>query len=261
MIKGLPPGSILQLMYLKRRISKLKPGFFIEIGPGVGDITSILLNYGWRGISYDLDEITVSKLNSKFKVYVDGGSYEAINENFIHSSPKHLEIDLFISCMVIEHLDAKDQAKYFELCHKRMTKSGVLINIVPANPSAWGVEDEIAGHFRRYSFSDLSSLANKHKYLISHMVSLTYPVSNFLLPISNFLVMRKEGKYTSLDMQTKTKLSGRRGVMFKTYFPNIFNVILNEVFLYPLYILQIIFRKSTHALVVYSEFTKNPLND
>lgn len=261
MIKGLPPGSILQLMYLKRRLSKLKPGFFIEIGPGAGDITNLLLQNGWHGISYDLDESTVHKLNTKFKAFVNTHSYQAINENFLDNQHNHPQVDLFISCMVIEHLDASEQAIYFEKCYKLMAHDGVLINIVPANKNAWGIEDEIAGHYRRYNFQDLSVIATNHNYSIAHLAALTYPISNLLLPLSNFLVRRKEGKYKTLDMQSKTKLSGRRGVKFKTHFPNIFNVILNEVSLYPLYLLQILFNKTSHALVVYSEFTKNSLND
>ena len=39
----LPPGTILQLMYLRERIKLLTPGRFVEVGPGTGTITALLL--------------------------------------------------------------------------------------------------------------------------------------------------------------------------------------------------------------------------
>ena len=45
----LPPGTILQLMYLRERLENIKPGRFIEIGPGSGEISGLLLDLGWTG--------------------------------------------------------------------------------------------------------------------------------------------------------------------------------------------------------------------
>jgi 16S rRNA A1518/A1519 N6-dimethyltransferase RsmA/KsgA/DIM1 with predicted DNA glycosylase/AP lyase activity len=49
----LPPGTLLQLMYVQERIRLVAPGRFIEIGPGGGEITKLLLDHGWSGYSYD----------------------------------------------------------------------------------------------------------------------------------------------------------------------------------------------------------------
>jgi len=42
-MRTLPPGTILQLMYLKERLVNIKPGRFVEIGPGSGEISGLLL--------------------------------------------------------------------------------------------------------------------------------------------------------------------------------------------------------------------------
>ncbi|WP_347900740.1 hypothetical protein [Pseudomonas purpurea] len=42
----LPPGTILQLMYLKERISGLEPGRFFEMGAGAGHMSHLLLSLG-----------------------------------------------------------------------------------------------------------------------------------------------------------------------------------------------------------------------
>ncbi len=49
-MRVLPPGTILQLMYLRERLRDINPGRFIEIGPGSGEVTSVLLELGWGGI-------------------------------------------------------------------------------------------------------------------------------------------------------------------------------------------------------------------
>ena len=50
MFNGMPPGTILTLMYLNDRIKDAPPGKFVEIGPGSGEISKLLLMYGWTGI-------------------------------------------------------------------------------------------------------------------------------------------------------------------------------------------------------------------
>ena len=45
----LPPGTILQLMHVRERLTRIKPGVFVEVGPGTGEITALLLEIGWRG--------------------------------------------------------------------------------------------------------------------------------------------------------------------------------------------------------------------
>ena len=67
----LPPGTILQLMYLNERISKLKPGSFIEVGPGSGEVSNVLLKKGWRGCAYDLEDETILRLQERFKVEIN----------------------------------------------------------------------------------------------------------------------------------------------------------------------------------------------
>jgi hypothetical protein len=40
----LPPGTLLQLMYIKERLRAVKPCRFVEIGPGAGDTSGLLLS-------------------------------------------------------------------------------------------------------------------------------------------------------------------------------------------------------------------------
>ena len=60
--------------------------------------------------------------------------------------------------MVLEHLDEEDELRYFEKCEQDLKPGGFAILLVPASPAHWGVEDEIAGHYRRYTFDSLRVL-------------------------------------------------------------------------------------------------------
>lgn len=256
MISNLPPGTILQLMYLRNRLRNLTPGKFLEVGPGAGEITALLLSLGWKGTVCDFDETTIKNISNRFPQAVASaelkthcGSYFdlEINEKF----------NLIISCMVMEHFPMHLEASFFEKSRSLLTDSGTFINLVPSSMKHWGIEDEIAGHYRRYDEIYIQNLLKAHKFLLSHGSYLTFPISNLLLPVSNFLVRRAEGKNKELQMKVKTKLSGRRNVFLKTYFPDFLKIILNEYFLYPLYLLQIVFHRSTNSLIYYFEAKKD----
>lgn len=52
----LPPGTLFQLMHLRNRLKSIKPGIFIEVGAGSGEITKLLIDFGWKGIVFELNK-------------------------------------------------------------------------------------------------------------------------------------------------------------------------------------------------------------
>ena len=57
-------------------------------------------------------------------------------------------------------------------------------------------------------------------------------------------------------MQQQTILSGNRNVKFKTTFPAILKLILNEYILFPFYLLQKVNKNNKNSMVIYAEFSK-----
>lgn len=247
-----PPGTILQHIYLTERLRLLKPGFFVEIGPGNGDISQILLGMGWSGISFDLSSITVNKLEKRFASEIHNGQYTARNQNYLDVEGIG-PVDLVISCMVVEHLDDASEAEFFLKSREVLAPGGMMICLVPSSPKHWGIEDDIAGHFRRYTFQGIENLAKELHWNLLHISGLTFPVSNILLPISNYLVNKAEKQKLLMDNNERTQSSGQRDVKYKTNFPNILGLILNHYTLYPFDILQRIFSRSERSLVIYFE--------
>lgn len=249
----LPPGTLLQLMYLQERLRRIPSGRFIEIGPGSGEITRLLLDFGWSGSSYDIEEKTIRALRKRFAKEIAEQRFIPINCDFISSLPATEKVDMVISCMVMEHLKEGDQRAYMQTSAECLKSNGVMIGLVPSSPAHWGIEDDIAGHCRRYTRAGIEALATDNGWELLHIAGLTCPTSNLLLPISNFLVNRSERSKLALSTLDRTKLAGRRQVKFKTYFPAILGIVLNKYTLFPLHIVQKIFRKSEKALVLYFE--------
>ncbi|WP_211441831.1 class I SAM-dependent methyltransferase [Collimonas humicola] len=250
----LPPGTILQLMYLRERLAKIRPGRFIEIGPGAGNISSLLLSMGWQGTAYDLEPLTVAKIERRFSGEIASGRYKAKNQDWLKADQKEL-CDLVISCMVMEHFDERGERQFIDRARQCLKYGGQMISIVPGSPKHWGIEDEIAGHYRRYTADSARSLLSSAGWDVKHTAGLTFPLSNILFPLSNFLVHRSEALKLELSMLERTKKSGIRDVPMKTKFPRIFWLILNRWTMFPLHILQKIFRKSHRAMVIYVEAT------
>jgi SAM-dependent methyltransferase len=263
----LPPGTILQLMYLRDRFSGIEPGRFLEIGPGSGEVSGLFLELGWTGLSYDLESSTVERLRRRFSREIQEGRFDAKTLDFlavVESSTN--KVDLIVSCMVMEHLSADLEEAFMRRSSEMLGHGGLMIGLVPSSPAHWGIEDEIAGHYRRYTRDSLLSLATNNGWEIRHIAGLTYPVSNFLFPLSNFLVRRAEKSKLSLSKIEKTKASGGRNVRFKTTFPNIFSLVLNRYVLLPLHWIQKVLSYSDNSLVLYfeavpSHFGKNEVKN
>ena len=253
-MSALPPGTILQLMYLRERLGNIEPGRFIEVGPGSGEVSGLLLELGWEGRSYDLEIRTTQRIRRRFSREIWEGRYKTSTEDFLFTSESSFnKVDLIISCMVIEHLSDDLADKFMQRSSELLRDDGLMIGLVPSSPAHWGIEDDIAGHYRRYTRESVLSLTCNNGYELRHLAGLTYPISNILLPISNFLVRRAEKSKLIMSDIEKTKASGIRDVRFKTTFPNILSLVLNRFFLLPLYWLQKAFSSSSNSLVLYFE--------
>lgn len=251
-MKVLPPGTILQLLYLQERLQLRIPGHFIEIGPGGGEITQALLDRGWSGSSFDLGSETIANLRERFKTEIAQKRFTPVNADYLNT-PITKPVDLVISCMVMEHLEDDMESAFMAKSADCLKPEGIMMGLVPASPAHWGIEDDIAGHFRRYTRDSIGRLAMESHWKLLHLTGLTFPVSNLLLPISNFLVNRSEKHKLAFSALERTEQSGRRTVKYKTYFPAILVIFLNRTTLFPLHLVQKLFGRSSRALVLFFE--------
>lgn len=256
-MKEIAPGYILQRMYLKKRLkafanNKQTPLTFCEIGTGKGGNSGLLLSIGINGVGYELNPESCKVAEQYNRKYIDEKRYSVINADFI-TAPVSQKFDIIFTSMVIEHLSPQQVNDYFKKCKENLNQNGIIISLVPANMKYWGIEDEIAGHYKRYTFECFNKIAETHHFKINHTAGLTFPLSNWLLSLSNFLVKKSESNKKEMTMQERTELSGNRDVMFKTVYPAWFGFFLNEITMLPFYWLQLLNLKNEKSLVIYNE--------
>lgn len=251
----LAPGTILQKMFLSKKIARLSRKTFIEVGPGEGEITKILLDMGMSGIIFETSPQCINTLKSRFSNEI-GKNLVILEDSFLEHSSE-VKVDLIICSMVLEHLNISDEKLFILACEKLLIDKGDLIILVPSNSRYWGIEDEIAGHYRRYNRNSLYNLFSKSSLEVKQIVGLTYPLSNLLLPISNYLVSKNEIEKMNLTFQERTFVSGHRNVPFKNKFPWILKILLNRFSMYPFYLLQKIFKNSNKAMILFLHAANN----
>jgi SAM-dependent methyltransferase len=255
-----PPGTILQFMYLKERLARLQAGKFVEIGCGQGYISKILLDLGWHGVGYDLNADSLKNAASLNAQAIADGLYFLKHENWLADNSQESEADLVISSLVLEHMSDSEELEYIRRCQNTLKAGGVAILFVPGSPEHWGIDDEIAGHYRRYTASTLSDRFDQKNWQCTHVAGLNYPLSNLLLPLSNKLVRGAEANKLEMTMHDRTVLSSNRQVAFKTSFPSLLNLVLNEIVMSPFHVWQKLNIKNPSALILYAEFTHNAVN-
>jgi len=254
----LAPGNVLQNMYLKKRLagftnSSMK---FIELGPGNGYISNILLRLGLNGIGYDLSDSACNNNRSTNIEYIKSGTYSAVNADFFGISEQE-KVDIIISSHVLEHVPTDELDTYFEKCKSILNKNGKIITLVPSSMKHWGIEDETVGHYRRFEFGDFEGIAKKHNLNIDNIAGLTFPLSNILFKLSNHLLNKSESwkKNLSKEEQTVLSSSGVKNVKYKTYFPSYFRYLINDITMYPFHLLQLLNRHNASSMVIYCEFS------
>jgi SAM-dependent methyltransferase len=249
----LPPGTILQLRYVRDRLSRLRPGRFIEVGTGFGELSALLLESGWTGVGYEPGP-AARRARERNARAIKEDRYELREADWLVAELDE-RADLVISSMVIEHLTDTQEAVYFDRARAVLPTGGRTIMLVPGSQRHWGIEDEVAGHQRRYERDGLVRRLTELGWDVDHVAGLTFPLSNVLLPVSNLLVARAERDRLAMSEHDRTMHSGNRDVAGKTSFPAIARLFLNERALYPFHIMQLVFRDSERALVLYGEAT------
>lgn len=168
-------------------------GKILEIGSGLGNISTFFLDHKNEIMLTDLREEYCNFLEEKFGsrpnlLGID--KLDLIHQDFETVYNKHLgKYDTVFALNVIEHIEDDNLA--INNCNKLLTNNGHLIILVPSYQGLYNKFDEELGHFRRYTQKSLSELffrndlAVVHKQYFNMMGILGWYVSGSL--------MKKEG--------------------------------------------------------------------
>ncbi len=129
-----------------RRFSGAKPLF--EIGGGNGFVSLGLKQSG-------IPTVVVEPGAQGAAIAADRGLI-VVNSTFSEDTFETESLPSIGLFDVIEHID--DDLAFLQACHRALAPDGFLYITVPASPALWSVDDEYAGHFRRYTREGLAKV-------------------------------------------------------------------------------------------------------
>jgi len=118
----------------------------------------------------------------------------------VHASPFHCRFEIIGAFDVIEHLyDDRQALRDF---HRLLSDDGLLLLTVPGHMSLWSYFDKAAGHYRRYSRTELEQTLEACGFrvqFVTEFMMVLYPVLRISRRLSGWLRKSKpEGQEESL---------------------------------------------------------------
>jgi SAM-dependent methyltransferase len=203
------PRYLLRIAVLGRLFRKYIEGrnrAFLEIGPGLGDVSCYLAEHHAVGTGVVLDRsresaaFVAERLKDSEKVAVICGDLENL--------PRGQAFDYVMSFEVLEHIQADLD---FMGAINRLTKPGGLWFIsVPAYMRKWQTQDEFSGHVRRYEEKELKEKLAGSGFEIIDILDYGFPLTSIMRPLRE-LYYRPDGEKSDDE---KTLASGTRNKMF-----------------------------------------------
>jgi SAM-dependent methyltransferase len=248
-IKLDPPGTWCLYETLFEVLNSVEGRRFLEVGCGGGDISLKLLQKGYTGTGIDFSPVSIKEASTKLKPYIDSAKYHLYQGDFMQDPPLEKDYDFAMSFFVMEH--NADDVGFLKTMKSRVRPGGNVIISVPGRKDKWSIEDDTAGHIRRYDRDDLIKVMEQAGLVNPQVWSLAVPVSNIIFGLSNLAINKSaENEKRRLSREEQTKSSGVRDIPFKTIFPPFFKICLNRVALQPVFFTQRFFYKSGMGLTL-----------
>lgn len=159
---------------------------FLDVGCGVGDISSHLAARGFSGTAVDESSAAIGCANGNLK-------------NFRNIKVEHKQLcditGLYKTVLlmdVLEHMH--DDVCALVKVNALLDVGGYLVLALPSNPREWRWDDVLYGHYRRYAREDIESKLIQTGFSPVECWDFTYPV---------FWLMRR--MYTRMKKDTAVK--------------------------------------------------------
>lgn len=164
------PSYILRRRIILHLLRRFKPGSFLEIGCGRGDLLPHLARLGFDGIGLEISPEALPLAREAIRPYE--------HKLRIVADEDVLGTRLFgyvFAFEVLEHIH--DDAGALINWRKWLDPSGWLIITVPAHMKSWTVSDEAVGHYRRYERDALCRLLKDCGYSVDVFWSYGFPLT------------------------------------------------------------------------------------
>jgi SAM-dependent methyltransferase len=199
------PRYLMRLALIEQFVDRLPPKIrsFLEIGPGMGDLSLYLgrrfseANGVLLDFSSDCVDILKQRTSENPRLRLRTGDFMAMTHE------EHY--DLIIACEVFEHID--DDKTAFQIVSGLLNPGGYFIFSAPAFMRKWQRADEYAGHYRRYERAELIEKFTSSGFRIEVLWSFGFPVTELLYPVRQiYYGLSRRGQ--NLSKEDATKRSG-----------------------------------------------------
>lgn len=173
---------------IRRLVKRVRPRWTLDIGCGSGSVTRQLANLSEHVHAVDISEkaIDVSRDNLKDCPNV---TFEVVD---LFACPpeerRHLEgrFDLVVLPEILEHLG--DDRGALRMVGELLLPGGCVVATVPADPRQWGIDDDLAGHKRRYTKEELHVKFEEVGFEIKSLVNWGFPFTRALVGVERRLM-------------------------------------------------------------------------
>ena len=153
---GGPKHQFRETLMLKLLRPALPQGRILDAGAGDGTLTLKLASLGYSVLALDASADCLALLARNLETFPFRARVELKQGTLENSGLADGSFDGIVAGEVLEHFQ-DDQALVREF-HRLLKPAGVCVVTVPADPGKWDLNDEWAGHCRRYRAEDLKRI-------------------------------------------------------------------------------------------------------
>lgn len=181
---------------IKQKIKKKKLFYsFLEVGCGDGFNLKELSNMGLKGVGIDRSSEAIKQAKER-----NLKNIKVFQEDFMDLK---IKTKMILILNVLEHVE-KD-VKFLERAYESLEDDGFLIVEVPSDSTSYGFADLNAGHYRRYSKTEIIQKLQEVGFRIDETLSVGFPVCNIYTTLFNML---NKDKFIEGSVSGKTEFSG-----------------------------------------------------
>ncbi len=173
------PRFISRRRLIRRLVKAVGPQRSLDIGCGSGLMTKVLAEASGEVVAVDVSEeaidVTRGALGEATTVHLKAvdvfNSSEAVSE-------WRESFDLVMLSEVLEHIPDDEGA--LATARELLGDRGWLLLTVPGDPNLWNVDDERAGHVRRYTREELNRKLTERGFQIHEIINWGFPLTKWL---------------------------------------------------------------------------------
>ena len=198
------PMFLLRRDCVGRATAGWKPGLFLEIGAGTGQLTRNFLERGFSGTCYDLGAENRSILRNNLASFA--GTLDVVDSL---GEVETESFDYVLAFEVLEHIESDAEA--LRSWVRFLRPGGHILISVPSHMLKYNQEDRAVGHYRRYERDQLERLFRDAECAEVQVLSYGFPLA-ILTRRGNQLLSRWKSNGKTEATQRAEELSIRSGV-------------------------------------------------